>query len=73
MKIAVIGSKGLPPQQGGIEHYCAELYPRLAAKGHTVDLYARSSYTHSVAFATDNFKGVNVISLPGTGLRGLTA
>ena len=48
MKIAVIGAKGLPPKQGGIEHYCAEIYPRMVAQGHSVDLFARSSYTSIV-------------------------
>ena len=36
MKIAVIGAKGLPPQQGGIEYHCAEIYPRMVEQGHTV-------------------------------------
>lgn len=65
MKIAVIGAKGLPPRQGGIEHYCAEVYPRMVAQGHTVDLYARTSYTEAAWFENSVFKGVNVISLPG--------
>ncbi|MEM6716139.1 MAG: glycosyltransferase family 4 protein [Cyanobacteria bacterium P01_F01_bin.56] len=65
MKIAVIGAKGLPPRQGGIEHYCAEVYPRMVAQGHTVDLYARTSYTEAPWFQNNVFKGVNVISLPG--------
>jgi hypothetical protein len=47
MKIAVIGAKGLPPKQGGIEHYCAEVYPRMVAQGHSVDLFARASYTNN--------------------------
>ena len=47
MRIAVIGSKGLPPHQGGIEHHCAEIYPRMVAMGHSVDLYARSSYNQA--------------------------
>ncbi|MEM8501976.1 MAG: glycosyltransferase family 4 protein [Cyanobacteria bacterium P01_D01_bin.1] len=47
LKIAVIGSKGLPPHQGGIEHHCAQLYPRIVQAGHEVDLYARSSYSQS--------------------------
>ncbi|WP_293031295.1 hypothetical protein [Moorena sp. SIO3I8] len=44
MKIAVIGAKGVPVKQGGIERYCTELYPRIVAQGHSVDLFARSSY-----------------------------
>ncbi|MFQ4140935.1 glycosyltransferase family 4 protein [Chlorogloeopsis sp. ULAP02] len=73
MKIAVIGAKGLPPKQGGIEHYCAELYPRMVAQGHTVDLFARSSYTESSWLNQCDFQGVRVISLPSLQLRGADA
>ncbi|MHC5933315.1 glycosyltransferase family 4 protein [Nostoc sp.] len=64
MKIAVIGAKGLPPEEGGIEHHCAEIYPRMVAQGHSVDLFARSFYTRMPAFRQYDFKGVRVISLP---------
>lgn len=64
MRIAVIGAKGLPPKQGGIEHYCAEVYPRMVAQGHSVDLYARSSYTDLPWYDEYDFRGVRVISLP---------
>jgi glycosyltransferase involved in cell wall biosynthesis len=73
MKIAVIGAKGVPPKQGGIEHYCAELYPRIAAEGHSVDLYARSSYTDLPWYTDYDFEGVRVISLPSLNLRGIDA
>jgi glycosyltransferase involved in cell wall biosynthesis len=73
MKIAVIGAKGLPAKQGGIEHYCQELYPRMVAQGHSVDLFARSSYNGSPWLHNYDFKGVRVISLPSWKLRGLDA
>jgi glycosyltransferase involved in cell wall biosynthesis len=73
MKIAVIGAKGLPPKQGGIEHYCAELYPRIAAQGHSVDLFARSSYTHGSWFESYKFQGVQVKTLPSIDFRGVDA
>jgi len=73
MKIAVIGAKGLPPKQGGIEHYCAEVYPRMVAQGHSVDLFARSSYTECSWLENYDYKGVRVISLPGGQLRGVDA
>ncbi len=71
MRIAVIGAKGIPAHQGGIEHHCQELYPRMVKQGHQVDLYARSSYTRSLSHETVN--GVRVISLPGLHLKGLDA
>jgi glycosyltransferase involved in cell wall biosynthesis len=73
MKIAVIGSKGLPPKQGGIEHHCAEIYPRMVAQGHLVDLFARSSYTNSSWRDREEFDGVRVVSFSGSGLRGIDA
>ncbi|GAB1539367.1 glycosyltransferase family 4 protein [Scytonema sp. NUACC21] len=73
MKIAVIGAKGLPPKQGGIEHYCAELYPRIVEQGHSVDLFARSSYTDCSWHASYDYEGVQVISVPGLNVRGVDA
>lgn len=73
MKIAVIGAKGLPPKQGGIENYCAEVYPRMVAKGHSVDLYARSSYTDFSWRDRYDYEGVQVISLPSLQMKGVDA
>ncbi len=73
MKIAVIGAKGLPPKQGGIEHYCAEVFPRMVAQGHSVDLFARSSYTDSYWLDNYDFEGVKVVSLPDVGMKGVDA
>jgi glycosyltransferase involved in cell wall biosynthesis len=73
MRIAVIGAKGLPPLQGGIEHYCAELYPRMVAQGFSVDLFARASYTDAKLGNRYEYEGVNVISLPGLKMRGVDA
>jgi glycosyltransferase involved in cell wall biosynthesis len=73
MKIAVIGSKGLPAKQGGIEHYCQEIYPRMVERGHSIDLFARSSYIDSPWMKQYYFKRVRVISLPCLKLRGIDA
>lgn len=73
MKIAVIGAKGLPPKQGGIEHYCAEVYPRMVKQGHSVDLFARCSYTDCSVLERYEYEGVQVVSLPGMNFRGVDA
>jgi glycosyltransferase involved in cell wall biosynthesis len=57
----------------GIEHYCAEMYPRIASEGHSVDLFARSSYTQKRWYFQSIVKGVNEISLPCLHLRGADA
>jgi glycosyltransferase involved in cell wall biosynthesis len=71
MRIAVIGAKGLPPRQGGIEHYCAEVFPKVVQKGHSVDLFAQSGYTGSPWHSRYPFKGVNVVTLPSLGVNGV--
>jgi glycosyltransferase involved in cell wall biosynthesis len=73
MKISVIGAKGLPPKQGGVEHHCAEIYTRMVAQGHSVDLFARSSYTDCPWLDGYDFQGVRVVSCPCLHLRGLDA
>ena len=73
MRIAVIGSKGLPPQQGGIEHHCAEIYPRMVLKGHSVDLYARASYNQKSRSEAYYHRGVKVIPVPCFNQKGVDA
>ncbi|MDJ0509489.1 MAG: glycosyltransferase family 4 protein [Crocosphaera sp.] len=68
-KIAVIGVKGLPAQQGGIERYCQQVYPKIVQQGYDVDLYARSSYTGSWNNIRDS-QGVRIISLPSLPIKG---
>ncbi|MFB2970689.1 glycosyltransferase family 4 protein [Aerosakkonema sp. BLCC-F183] len=73
MRIAVIGAKGLPAKQGGIEHHCEEIYTRMVEKGHEVDLFARSSYTGSNSLHTYNVGGVRIVSLPCLKAGGMDA
>jgi glycosyltransferase involved in cell wall biosynthesis len=73
MRIAVIGAKGVPPKQGGIEHYCAEVYPRIVTNGHRVNLYAQSSYTDMSWFSKYEFQDIQVISLPSLPIKGFDA
>ncbi len=68
-KVAVIGVKGLPAQQGGIERYCQQVYPRIVQQDYQVDLYARSSYTNSSHYIS-YIQGVKVISLPSLPIKG---
>ncbi|HEY9651415.1 MAG TPA: glycosyltransferase family 4 protein [Coleofasciculaceae cyanobacterium] len=73
MKIAVIGCKGLPAKQGGIEHHCQEIYSRMIEQGHSVDLFARSSYITNQVFPRRKIAGINVISLPCLKVKGMDA
>lgn len=73
MKIAVVGSKGLPPRQGGVEHHCAEIYSRLASRGHRVKVFGRSSYNQRPWHVPYRYKNVEVTSLPSIPIRGIDA
>lgn len=73
MKIAVIGAKGIPAKQGGIEHHCEELYSRIVKQGHEVHLFARCSYTGSFLLHQYDVQGVWVVSLPSLKLKGVDA
>jgi len=41
LKIAIAGTRGVPPRYGGFETFAAELSTRLAARGHEVAVYCR--------------------------------
>src|SRR5438477_8990767 len=41
LKIAILGTRGVPPRYGGFETFAAELGTRLVARGHEVTVYCR--------------------------------
>lgn len=73
MKIAVIGAKGLPAQQGGVEHHCSAICTRMVARGHEVVLFARPSYNSTSWCSQTLHEGVKVVTLPSLPLRGMDA
>lgn len=44
MKIWVTGTRGIPDVMGGVETHCAQLYPRLATRGHHITVACRRHY-----------------------------
>lgn len=44
MNIYVIGTRGVPGLQGGVEKHCEQLYPLLVEKGCAVTVFARTPY-----------------------------
>src|SRR5204863_9684448 len=42
LKIAILGTRGVPPAYGGFETFAGELSTRLAHRGHDVYVYCRS-------------------------------
>ncbi|MGB3339934.1 MAG: glycosyltransferase family 4 protein [bacterium] len=60
MKIFVLGTRGFPDVQGGIERHCEELYPRLVRFGCQVTVLTRSGYIFKDKRIREN-QGVNFI------------
>lgn len=58
MKIIVLGTRGIPNIQGGVETHCEELYPRLADLDHDVTLITRTPYVKDKSIK--NYKGVKL-------------
>ncbi len=62
MEINIVGIRGFPNIQGGVEKHCEELYPRLAKLGCRITVFCRSPYfTKEKTFK--KWKGVKFIYL----------
>src|SRR5512145_1577699 len=58
MKLAILGTRGIPANYGGFETFAEELSTRLAARGHEVTVYCRAPHPES------HYRGVRVRYLP---------
>jgi len=63
LRVAIIGTRGVPANYGGFETFAEELGVRLAARGHRVTVYGRSHYVDAALDGTD-YRGVRVRLLP---------
>ena len=61
MKIAVLGTRGFPGVQGGVEVHCENLYRLLAKKGCRVTVFMRSSYKTS---QSGSIEGIETVLVP---------
>ncbi|HEX2833000.1 MAG TPA: glycosyltransferase [Thermoanaerobaculia bacterium] len=57
MKIAILGTRGVPPAYGGFETFAAEMGVRLIARGHEVFVYCREE-------GPETWNGIHRIVLP---------
>ena len=71
MRIAVIGVRGFPGLQGGVEKHCEDLYPRLPGDVH-VSVYRRKPYLTAESFET-KYKNIDFVDLPSTRIKGFEA
>ncbi|HVV46112.1 MAG TPA: DUF1972 domain-containing protein, partial [Bryobacteraceae bacterium] len=58
MRIAILGTRGIPANYGGFETFAEELSVRLAARGHDVTVYCREKHDFRV------YRGVRLVCLP---------
>ena len=61
MKIAILGTRGIPANYGGFETFAEELSCRLVQNGHEVVVYGR---TNNIRHAGGEYKGVRLVLLP---------
>jgi glycosyltransferase involved in cell wall biosynthesis len=61
MKLAIVGTRGIPARYGGFETFAEELSVRLAARGHKLTVYCRSRYAQN---DRGDYRGVARVVLP---------
>lgn len=61
MRIAMVGTRGIPASYSGFETCVEEVSVRLAAQGHQVTVYCRS---HHQAAPADTYRGIHLVQLP---------
>lgn len=62
MRVVVLGTRGFPGVQGGVERHCEELYPRIVGLGCEVTVITRTPYI-SPEKRIGEWKGVRFIHL----------
>lgn len=65
MRIDVIGTRGFPGIQGGVERHCERLYPQM--KGVSVRVFRRKPY---VKTQQSQYSGISFTDLPSTRISG---
>lgn len=68
LRVALVGIRGLPARYGGSETAAAEIYPRLADRGHDAVVYSRR---HMVDPSQRWYKGVRTVVLPSINTKAL--
>lgn len=61
MKIALVGSRGIPASYSGFETFYEQLAVRLVQRGHEVTVYNRAHHVH---YDGSHYKGVRIVRLP---------
>lgn len=69
MRIAMVGTRGVPARYGGFETCVEEVGARLAARGHDVTVYCRASQPRPAR--GQRYRGIRLVHLPAIHVRSL--
>jgi len=63
LKVAILGTRGIPARYGGFETFAEELSQRLVSRGHGVTVYGRRGFFERGG-GPDEYKGVGIRRAP---------
>ncbi len=72
IRIAVVGTRGIPDIAGGVETHCRELYSRLSRQGMDITLFRRKGYARR-SCCHDSYEGIKLIDLPAPRIKSMEA
>jgi glycosyltransferase involved in cell wall biosynthesis len=70
LRIAVLGTRGVPATFGGVERHVEEIGARLASRGHDVTVFCRANYGDT---APSRYRGMRLRWLPSVSSQSLDA
>ena len=70
MRIFVLGTRGFPDIQGGVEQHCESLYPLIASKEYQITVFRRKPFVVNKDRVYDN---ITFVDLPSTKKPGFEA
>ena len=68
MRICVVGTRGFPNVEGGVEKHCESIYPLLAEHMEVI-AFRRKPYVNG----TETYKNIRFVDLPSTNIKGFEA
>lgn len=70
MKICVLGLRGFPLVEGGVEKHCESLYPRMNQE---ITVIRRKPYITEACAAASQYNQIRFVDLPSTTIKGVEA
>ena len=59
-RLFVLGTRGIPNVQGGVENHVENLYPILVSKGYEVTVLCRSCYFRNARVRPNRYLGIKL-------------